>query len=282
MLVLGAGGMVGHVARIFLSDAGHDVFSVARSASSDWESLDVEREDALLAHISRVKPEVILNCVGVLIRESEEHPLRAIRLNALLPRVLEAAVRANYLRLIHVSSDCVFSGANGPYGERDRRDADDVYGRTKVLGEVINLHDLTIRTSIVGPELKENGSGLFHWFMTQKGTIRGFGKAMWGGVTTLEMAKAVDHVIRNPIVGLVHLTNGEPISKYDLLRLFAKIWGKTNVMIERDDTRVSDRSLLCTRKDFAYTVPPYRAMLEELRRFMVAHSALYGHYRLLH
>lgn len=278
VLVLGADGMVGHMARLYLRAVGHDVFSVARSTSPDWDSLDVENEGALVSHIRGVSPAVVLNCVGVLIQECEENPLRAIRLNAMLPRVLEAAGRKLGFRLIQVSTDCVFSGADGPYAESDRRDADEVYGRTKALGEVVNQRDLTIRTSKVGPELRESGTGLFNWFMMQKGKVHGFGRAMWGGVTTLEMAKAVDHVIRNPIAGLVHLTNSEPISKYDLLCLFAEVWDKRDVVIERDDARVTNRSLLCTRKDFTYRVPSYREMLEELSTFMSAHRGMYSHY----
>ncbi len=278
VLVLGADGMVGHIARIYLAERGHDVISVARNPSPGWVSLDVEDTEALLDFTERTKPDLVLNCVGVLIKESEDNPIRAIRLNALLPRLLAEAAGRQGFRLVHTSSDCVFSGAGGPYREGDRRDADEVYGRTKALGEVINGRDLTIRTSKVGPELKEDGSGLFNWFMKQKGTIRGFGKGMWGGVTTLEMAKAVDYILSHPTSGLLHLTNGEPISKYELLKLFAEVWGKTDVLIERDDSRASDRSLVCTRDDFTYQVPSYRSMLEELHRFMKDHEALYRHY----
>jgi dTDP-4-dehydrorhamnose reductase len=278
VLILGADGMVGHMARLYLGAAGHEVVSVARTASLEWDSLDVEREGALVSYIAEAEPAIVLNCVGVLIQECEQQPLRAIRLNAMLPRVLEASGRELGFRLIQVSTDCVFSGAQGPYKEQDRRDADEVYGRTKALGEVENDRDLTIRTSKVGPELKESGTGLFNWFMMQKGKVHGFRRGMWGGVTTLEMAKAVDHVIRNPIAGLVHLTNGEPISKYALLCLFAEIWDKRDVVIERDDARVTNRSLLCTRKDFTYKVPSYRDMLLELHSFMSAHRGKYSHY----
>jgi dTDP-4-dehydrorhamnose reductase len=278
ILVLGADGMVGHIARIYLTERGHDVISVARSSSAKWEKLDLEDEGALRAFLAKMKPEYVLNCAGVLIQESEKNPLRAIRLNALLPHVLEKAAVHERFKVIQVSSDCVFEGSKGPYTEGDRMDADGVYGRTKALGELRNDRDLTIRTSKVGPELHADGSGLFNWFMNQKGMIRGFTRALWGGVTTLEMVKAVDYIIEHPLGGLLHLTNGQAISKCDLLELFAEIWGKKDVKIERDDSHVADRSLICTRKDFAYCVPSYKAMMEEMRTFMRNHPELYRHY----
>jgi len=278
VLVLGADGMVGHVARIYLSGRGHEVQAVARSESPDWSYLDVENESAIFAHIAKIRPEIVLNCVGLLIRESEDDPERAIRLNALMPRALARMGAAMGYRLIHVSSDCVFSGSSGPYREGDRRDADEVYGRTKALGEIVNNRDLTIRTSKVGPELKPNGSGLFHWFMGQKGTIKGFSRAIWGGVTTLEMAKAIDAAITDGTTGLVHLTNNDPISKYELIKLFQELWGRDDIEIERDEQRASDRSLICTRSDYRFQVPSYRTMLEEMKEFMETHSELYKLY----
>jgi len=277
ILILGADGMVGHVARIHLAERGHEVLAVARSASPHWTRLDVEDTGALLAFTARARPQWVLNCTGVLIQESEQDPVRAIRLNALLPQVLAAAAGDQGFRLIQTSTDCVFSGARGPYRETDLRDADSTYGRTKALGEVLAAPALTVRTSKIGPELKP-GSGLFHWFMGQRGVVRGFGRALWGGVTTLELAKAVDHIVAHPATGLVHLTNGAPISKHDLLALLAEVFGPRGVTLQRDDSVASDRSLVCTRGDFGHAVPPYRTMFEELRAFMAAHAELYAHY----
>ncbi|MDP2753831.1 MAG: SDR family oxidoreductase [Nitrospirota bacterium] len=276
VLVLGADGMVGHIARIYLSERGHDVVSIARSISPDWERLDLEDESALRSFLAVQHPEYVLNCVGVLIKESTEDPLRAIRLNALMPHVLESVAERYDFKVVQVSSDCVFSGKRGPYCEDDFRDADEIYGRTKALGELQNNRDLTIRTSKIGPELHPDGSGLFNWFMNQKGIIRGFTHVMWGGITTLEMVKIFEYVIEHPIAGLIHLTNNEPISKCELLELFAEIWDKKDVIIEHDETRIANRSLLCTRDDFNYCVPSYRVMLEDMHNFMLKHSALYN------
>jgi dTDP-4-dehydrorhamnose reductase len=278
ILLLGATGMAGHITRIHLLEKGHEVISVARTGSSEWIACDLEDEVKLIFLLNSTRPNVVINCVGVLIKGSEEDPLRAIRLNALLPRILERKGAEMGYRLLQKSTDCVFSGANGPYREMDRRDSDEIYGRTKALGEVNNERDLTIRTSIIGPELTKEGSGLFNWFFNQHGAITGYAKVMWGGVTSLELAKAMDFYIRNPIAGLVHLTNGTAISKLDLLTMVGEIWRKKDVIFKSDCVKVSNRGLLTTRKDFIYEVPPYLVMLEELHDFYIRHSELYGHY----
>lgn len=278
ILVLGADGMLGHLARIYLGERGHEVVSIARTTSPEWQTLDVEDEAGLKVFIKRINPSIVLNCIGVLIKGAEDDPLRAIRLNALMPHVLEHEGSITGFRVIHVSSDCVFSGNAGPYNENDRCDSDEIYGRTKFLGELRNDRDLTIRTSIVGPELHPNGTGLFNWFMSQNGTVRGFTRTFWGGVTTLELVKAVDYIVDHPITGLLHLTNGEPISKSELIELFAEIWGKKDIKVEYDATRICDRSLITKRTDFNYRVPTYRVMLNDLYDFMKSHRDLYPRY----
>jgi dTDP-4-dehydrorhamnose reductase len=146
------------------------------------------------------------------------------------------------------------------------------------LGELDNGRDITIRTSIVGPELKANGTGLFHWFMRQNGAIDGYRRVLWGGVTTLELARFVNACVTRPVTGLIHLTNGNPISKYDLLCLVREIWGKAMVSIRSVDTPVSNKGLLSTRTDTGYVVPSFQAMFEELHSFMARHPELYPFY----
>lgn len=278
VLVLGGGGMAGHMVRVILSERGHKVAAVARTHSSEWAHLDVTDTTCLEEYLKANRPEIIVNCVGVLIKESKSNPERAIRINALLPHVLSRLSLEHGCRLIHLSSDCVFSGKSGPYLETDLRDADDIYGRTKTLGELTNDRDLTIRTSIVGPELRVDGTGLFTWFMRQNGKIKGYACAVWSGVTTLELAKAVDVAILEGTTGLVHLTNGKSISKYELLRLFQELWQRNAVEIVFDESEVSYRALLCSRADYTYPVPSYRTMLEEMKAFMDSHRELYTCY----
>lgn len=270
--------MAGHMVRLLLIERGHDVYSIGRSVSPDWDAVDVEDDRRLKDYIAQKRPEVVVNCIGILINESKINPERSIRINSLLPWILSRLGSEFSYRLIHLSSDCVFSGKSGPYREDDFRDADDTYGRAKAMGELMNERDLVIRTSIVGPELKTNGTGLFGWFMRQSGKINGYACAQWSGVTTLEMAKAVNSAIGKGTTGLIHLTNGNPISKYDLLLLFKEIWKRFDIEIERDVSRVSDRSLISTRADYLYPVPSYREMLVAMKAFMDKHQELYNIY----
>ena len=180
-------------------------------------------------------------------------------------------------KLIHISTDCVFSGKKGNYTEGDFRDADDIYGRSKALGEIINDKDLTIRTSIIGPELKVHGEGLFHWFMYQTGKVNGFKTAIWGGVTTLELPKAIDTAIIQDNTGLIQLSNGIGISKYDLLSLFKRIWHRNDIDILPVDKNGVNKSIAKSER-FTYEVPGYEDMLLEQYEWMKNNKSLYSQY----
>ena len=274
-----ATGMAGHVVYYYLQSTGkYDISNVVYRTPLTEDSIivDVTNRDAVADVVHRVHPEIIINCVGILIKGSREHPDNAILINAYFPHLLKRLSDEVGAKLIHISTDCVFSGKKGNYTEDDFRDADDVYGRSKALGEIINDKDLTIRTSIIGPELKENGEGLFHWFMHQCGEINGFRTAIWGGVTTLELAKAIDFSLDNGIVGLIHLSNGVGISKFDLLNLFKEIWGKDTVIKPYDGNEVDKSIEKSLRLD--YEVPSYRQMLVEQFEMMKSYSNLYSAY----
>lgn len=280
VLLFGATGMAGHIAYYYLQDTGkYDIANVVYRTPLTEDSIivDVANREAVAKVVRKVKPEIILNCIGVLIRGSKEHPDNAILINAYFPHLLKQLSDEVGARLIHISTDCVFSGKKGNYTEDDFRDADDVYGRSKALGEVINGKDLTIRTSIIGPELKKNGEGLFHWFMNQHGQVNGFKTAIWGGVTTLELAKAIDKTIEQQKTGLIQLSNGIGISKYDLLVLFKEFWNKQDVEILPYDANGVDKSI-AKSGSFEYVVPDYRLMLQEQAAWMNAHKELYMQY----
>ena len=279
VLLFGATGMAGHVVYYYLQSTGkYDISNVVYRTPLTEDSIivDVTNRDAVADVVHRVHPEIIINCVGILIKGSREHPDNAILINANFPHLLKRLSDEVGAKLIHISTDCVFSGKKGNYTEDDFRDADDVYGRSKALGEIINDKDLTIRTSIIGPELKENGEGLFHWFMHQCGEINGFRTAIWGGVTTLELAKAIGFSLDNGIVGLIHLSNGVGISKFDLLNLFKEIWGKDTVIKPYDGNEVDKSIEKSLRLD--YEVPSYRQMLVEQFEMMKSYSNLYSAY----
>lgn len=280
VLLLGATGMAGHVVYYYLRSTGkYDMRNVVYRTplTDDSIVIDVSNREAVAEVIQLVRPDIIINCIGVLVKGSKEHPDNAILLNAYFPHFLKKIADIVGAKLIHISTDCVFSGKKGHYTEDDIRDADDVYGRSKALGEIINAKDLTLRTSIVGPELKKNGEGLFHWFMMQHGVVNGFQTAIWGGVTTLELAKAIDVAIEEEKTGLIQLSNGVGISKYDLLCLFREIWQKQDVDILPIDANGVDKSIARSVR-FDYDVPTYRRMLADLCDWMQTHCELYKQY----
>jgi len=198
VLILGSGGMLGHMVYTYFKALNkYEIIdaSFPQKAFSESTLLDVTNKTELELYIDRNKPDILINCIGILLKGSEEDPSNAIYLNAYLPHQLSRLLNSYGGKLIHVSTDCVFTGNKGSYVEADFKDARDTYGLSKSLGEVNNDHDLTLRTSIIGPELKEKGEGLFHWFINQTGEINGFTKMIWGGVTTLELAKVIDAAI---------------------------------------------------------------------------------------
>lgn len=280
VLLFGATGMAGHMAYYYLNGTGkYDIRNVVYRTKLTDDSIIVDVTDkyAVSQVVRDIHPELIINCVGVLIKGSIEHPDNAIFINAYFPHLLKKLSDEVGAKLIHISTDCVFSGKKGNYVEDDFRDADDVYGRSKALGEIIGDKDLTIRTSIIGPELKKNGEGLFHWFMHQSGQIRGFRTAVWGGVTTLELAKSIDVAVERNTTGLIQLSNGVGISKYDLLHLFQRIWNKYDIEILPFDGNRIDKSIAKSAR-FDYEVPDYETMLEEQLTWMKVHQNLYNRY----
>ena len=223
----------------------------------------------------KIRPDVVINCIGVLIQGSSASPSNAIFINSFLPHWIVKILDEIGGKLIHVSTDCVFSGAKGFYVESDFRDADDIYGRSKALGEIKSDRHLTIRTSIIGPELKENGEGLLNWFMKQRGTINGYTNAFWGGVSTLELSKFILFILDANLSGLIHLTNGTRISKFDLLKLFQNVFGDLQIIVTPYDGKVIDKSLKSERSDFSYAVSSYEDMIGELGLWMMDNKHLY-------
>lgn len=276
IIVLGSLGMLGHIMTEILSKTGeYEVFGVARQAGNYVSKvLDVTNFKALADYLLEIKPAYVVNCIGALVAQSREDVQTAILLNSYLPNFLSNQGSALDYKLIHISTDCVFSGEKGQYTETSYREGDDNYARTKALGEIINNKDLTIRVSIIGPELKKNGKGLLDWFLKQEGTINGYAKAYWSGVTTLELAKATIEFIKQDISGLYQFCPRGKISKYELLRLFAKVWEKEIIVMPFEDYKI-DKSLVCTRNDFSYPAPEFEKMLVELKEWMGAHQAYY-------
>ena len=238
--------------------------------------MDITDSAKVLEVLQQYRPDYVLNCVGMLVAACAARPDQAILVNSYFPNYLAKLGTELNFRLIHISTDCVFSGERGGYREDDFRDGDTPYARTKTLGEIIDDRNLTIRTSIIGPELKNDGTGLFHWFMRQHGVIRGYTQAFWSGVTTVELAKAIHAAIQQNLTGLYQLTMPEKIAKYKLLGLFKVLWNREDITIEPYDGYFCDKSMVCTRRDFDYRLPvSYRVMLQEMKDWMIRHSTRY-------
>lgn len=269
VLVLGASGMAGHVIYTILEENGFDVLGTVNNNDFGSKTVKVNVFDCqkLEQLIIEFKPEMVINCIGMLIKGSKSNPEKAVYLNAYLPHLLDSFSRKYNFRFIHISTDCVFSGSKGSYIETDVKDAKDFYGQSKALGEVINDQSLTIRTSIIGPEIVHHGEGLFDWFMLQQNEINGYKSNFWSGITTLELAKFIVFIIQNPISGLYHLTNNTPISKFDLLNIFSRVYQKKiNIISEVD--YVCDKSFINTNSNVKYIVPSYLVMIEDQKQFM--------------
>ena len=283
ILILGSTGLIGHQIHYLLSnDSRYKIFDIAyrNKLHNSTLLLDIRDEKKLDSEIKRIKPDYVINCVGTLIKESESDPELAIYTNSVLPHRLKNICNSLSIKLIHMSTDCVFSGKNKePYKETDIKDGLDVYAKTKALGEIVENNHLTLRTSVIGPELKKDGEQLFNWFMSEKQEVEGFSDAIWSGVTSLELARGVKWAIENDICGLYQLTNGIPISKNEVLKLF-KIYTNKEILIRPISGINIDKSFIDTRKLINYQIPSYEVMISEMIEFIKLHLDLYPHYKI--
>lgn len=281
-LILGCNGMAGHMISLYLKEQGHDVLGFALSKSKLVESVSGDAQDAgfMKEVIGVDKFDTIINCIGLLNQSCEEHKAAAVYLNSYFPHQLVQLTEGTHTQVIHMSTDCVFSGTRGQYTETDFRDGATFYDRSKALGEIENDKDLTMRQSIVGPDINQNGIGLLNWFMQQHGEVAGYTGAMWTGQTTLQLAKTMEVVAKERVHGLYNMVPDTNISKCDLLRLFNKYIRKEEVTIIPVDKMAVDKSLKRTRWDFDYIIPDYETMVVELAEWIMAHKELYPHYGL--
>ncbi len=279
ILLLGGSGMLGH--QLYHSLRVRHQVKVSLSgtisqysaqqlfhAADVYQNIDVRIDADLQSMLDDFHPDAVINAVGIVKQlKAATQAIPSITLNALLPHRLDWLCGLSGARLIHVSTDCVFSGKQGHYTESDVPDAEDLYGQSKALGEVrASDHSLTLRTSIIGLQLQRQ-TGLIEWFLAQKGTVRGFTKAIYTGVTTLEFAKIIEHILVSypGLCGLWQLAS-LPITKYDLLRMLQEMISKEDVRIIPDETVVCDRSLQGHKlaEKIQYGVAPWDTMLAEL------------------
>ena len=280
ILVLGASGMAGHTISLYFKEKGHDVYAYSTSKVSFCKSIvgDVFNLIHLKNEILKNNFDVIINCIGLLNKTAEDNPSKAIFINSYLPFYLSDLIEGSNTKLIHMSTDCVFAGNSGPYSESSLKDGRTFYDRTKALGEINNNNNLTFRNSIIGPDMKSNGIGLFNWFMKQDSDIIGYNKAIWTGVTTLTLAKAMEKAIADDLSGLYNLVNNSSISKYQLLKLFNNEFKNGEINIIKDENFVLDKSLINTRIDLNFKVPSYEEMILEMKDWIFMNKHYYPHY----
>lgn len=278
LLILGGDGMLGHQLLRSLSGEhevrvtlrreegayhGHGLFTAANA----FFGVDVRDHDRLVEVLARFRPQAVVNAAGVVKQRPEaKDALASIEINALFPHRLARLCAATGARLVHLSTDCVFSGRKGRYRETDPPDPEDLYGRTKLLGELPEAPALTLRTSIIGLEIGRR-QGLVEWFLASRSTVKGFRRAIYSGLTTKELARVIGGLlVRHPdLAGLFHVASA-PIDKYSLLSQLAHALGGDVASIEPDDEIVCDRSLSAEafRTATGYAAPSWDEMLGEL------------------
>jgi dTDP-4-dehydrorhamnose reductase len=279
ILVIGSKGMAGHVIFRYLTQLNtYQVYGVARNVENSDRifNLDIINTNGL-NKIFELKFDIVINCIGILIKDAEENPDKAIWFNSYFPHYLESITKNTNTKVISISTDCVFSGDKGDYTEKDFKDGKGFYAQSKALGEIVNSKDLTIRTSILGPELNKNGIGLFHWFMNQTGQINGYSYAFWSGITTIELAKALNQIILQDLTGLVILAASPKIDKYNLLKLFNLLFRNDIIKINSDSKYKVDKSMRSIRSDFNYTIPSYETMVLEMRDWIKNNASIYNY-----
>ena len=281
ILILGGSGMLGHKLWINLRKE-HEVWVTVRQTSSPFPArpefpvsyvrtdVDASNFDQVTRALASIQPDLVINCIGLIKQMGHlaRDPVISISLNALLPHRISLICRAAKIRMIHISTDCVFSGKKGNYLESDQSDAEDLYGRSKFLGEVAYPpHSITLRTSIIGRELKTH-LGLIEWFLSQKDgdTIHGYKRAIFTGFTTDELSRVImNEVIPHPeLTGLYHVSS-DPINKFDLLQMTNQAFGK-KINILSDEDFFMDRSLDSTRfrQATGYQPPSWAEMIQEM------------------
>jgi len=268
LLVLGAEGMVGHVVSLYLFEQGHIVNTIAEN------DVFPEKRDLIEREIENGQYDAVLNCTAVINQDAEDDKIKAITINTLLPHYLEAITKGLKTVIVHRSTDCIFSGEKGNYSLEDTPDAKSFYARTKALGELNNEKDITIRTSLIGPEKEKKGTGLFNWFYNQRGVISGYANSIWTGLTTIEFAKEIEWLLLHKKHGIFQLVPSVSIGKYELLLLFEKYY-PNNRTINRIENKRVDKSLVPVCDGLV--IPDYETQICEMRRWTDNHFEIYGY-----
>lgn len=282
-LVVGCNGMAGHMISLYLKEQGYNVTGYAREKSKFVETIigDAVDFDFLKKTIQSGNYDTVINCVGLLNQFAENNHPMAILLNGYLPHYLAQITEKTDIQIIHMSTDCVFSGQKGGYTEDSVPDGKLFYDKSKAIGELNDEKNITLRNSIVGPDIKADGIGLLNWFLQQKNSVNGFTGAIWTGQTTLQLAKTMEKAAISRAHGLYNAVPNERINKYELLKLFNTYIRKKRIEIHQVNQFVADKSLIRTKFDgFDYTIPGYEIMIKELGDWMRDHKEIYPQYEI--
>ena len=280
--ICGCNGMAGHTISLYLHEKGHEVegFDLRESRFIKSFAGNAFDTETIARVIKDGRYDSVINCIGILNQFAEQNKALATFLNSYFPHFLAQTTEGTDTQVIHMSTDCVFSGRRGSYTEDDFPDGETFYDRSKALGELNDDKNITLRNSIVGPDINPRGIGLLNWFMQQKGEINGYTKSMWTGQTTLQLAKTMEQAAKEKAHGLYNTVPDHSISKYELCGLFNEYLRRGAITIHPVDGVNADKSLKRTRFDFSYLIPDYRSMVAELAEWIMKHKEMYPHYNL--
>ena len=266
ILVLGSNGMAGHVVVKYLRKQNYNVHTAARQ-NADYQ-LDIEK---FIIPDNLNTFDYVINCVGVLVKDSNDNPDRAVLVNSWFPHYLEKVLKNSNTRIIHLSTDCIFDGKKGNYVESDIHTETNFYGRSKSLGELNNEKDVTFRMSIIGTEIRPNGVSLLNWVLNDpQTTIQGWDNVYWNGITTLQLAKCIEQYICDPkFTGIYHMVNNNVnIDKYSLVSLMNEVFNVGKTVIRTQGPKPVNKILVDTRQVANYSIPDYNTQLVQLRDFI--------------
>ncbi len=282
--ICGCNGMAGHTISLYLQEQGHEVYGFDLQESKLINSFAGNAFDTetIARVIKEGKYDTVINCIGVLNQFAENNHALAAFLNSYFPHFLAKTTEGTDTQVIHMTTDCVFSGKKGSYTEHDLRDGETFYDRSKALGELDDEKNLSLRNSIVGADINPNGIGLLNWFMNnttgENPVVNGYTKAMWTGQCTYQLAKTMEAAAKERAHGLVNAVPDTDISKYELLKLFNKYLRGDRVQINPVEGVNADKSLKRTNWDFNYRIPDYEQMVAEMAEWIYKHKELYPHY----
>lgn len=277
ILVIGSSGMLGHMITLYMEKLSYEVIDISRTKKLRDKTilLDVLNTDEMESFFLNNKFNIIINCAALLIKASEVDKKNAILLNSLFPHYLEDKFRNTSTKIIQISTDAVFASSDEEYYANDICNPESFYGKSKLIGELENNKDLTIRSAFWGPDINKSGRGIMNWFLQQEQSANGFSCVKFNGVTSLECAKFIEKAIKKNYTGIYHLGTRDVISKYKLLTYISEIFDMGSLCINEVNEPRYKRVL---RDRCIQNEKSFKELLYELKNWINEHKQLYSHY----